>query len=133
MSAQIVLDASVAVKWFKAEADSPRAWELLERHGSGEIALHMPQQCAAETLAVVARRLSPLIALDAWSALTAARVTLHPLDDFLVQEALRQMGSLGCEFYDALAPALAVRLEAQLVSADRTTHADFARVTLLGI
>jgi len=38
---------------------------------------------------------------------------------------------LDCSFYDALAPALALRLDAQLYSADRRAHGEWPEVVLL--
>ncbi|MDP2233135.1 MAG: PIN domain-containing protein [Actinomycetota bacterium] len=128
---RVVVDASVGVKWFKEETGSEDAWGLLEQHGRFEIEMHIPNQCAGEVLAVVARSDGPAGSVQAWVALDMAGVHRHDLDDALMREARRQMETLGCDLYDALAPALASLLDAQLVSADRRAHGRYPEVHLL--
>jgi predicted nucleic acid-binding protein len=127
----VVVDASVAVKWFKAESGSDEAWELLERHARGEIDVHIPAQCLGEVLAVVTRTDGPAEALAAWVALDMASVHCHGFDDSLLREAQHQIAALRCDLYGALAPALAHNLEATLYSADRRAHGRYPGVMLL--
>lgn len=57
----LVLDASVALKWFfrsrPAEADTGAALALLHAVGSGAVTLHQPVHFVAEVAAVLAREL----------------------------------------------------------------------------
>jgi predicted nucleic acid-binding protein len=131
MGRPVVVDASVGVKWFRVEAASPQAWELLERHAEGEIDIHLPAQCMGEILAVVARSTGASGATQAWVALDMARLEQHGFSDALLHEARRQTDGLGCVFYDALAPALAVLMGADLYSADKRAHGAFPGVRLL--
>jgi len=131
MGRPVVIDASVGVKWFRTEAASAAAWQLLERHAEGEIDIHLPAQCMGEILAVVARSSGPTGPIRAWVALDMAKLEQHGFSDELLHEARRQMYVLGCVFYDALAPALASLLGAELYSADKRAHGDYPGVTLL--
>ncbi len=131
MGRSVVVDASVGVKWFRTEFASEQAWQLLERHASGEIDLHLPVQCMGEILAVVARSQSASAALRAWVALDMTGFEQHGFSDELLHEARRQTDALGCVFYDALAPALASLLGAEFYSADKRAHGDFPGVRLL--
>ena len=45
---------------------------------------------------------------------------------------LDQAAALGCDIYDACAPAIATLVGADLYSADRQAHAAFPGVTLIG-
>jgi len=54
------------------------------------------------------------------------------LDDAVATAAFEQCKSLGCSFYDALAPAIAARSGAALVSADVRARSGFGGVVLLG-
>ena len=60
------------------------------------------------------------------------RVSVVEVGGELVHEALVVSERLGCNFYDALAPALASRLDAGLCSADRRAHGEWPEVMLLG-
>jgi predicted nucleic acid-binding protein len=61
-----------------------------------------------------------------------AGVTVACVDDELVTEALLVADELRCDYYDALAPALAQLLGGTLVSADRKAHGAVRGVVLLG-
>jgi predicted nucleic acid-binding protein len=131
MGHPVVVDASVGVKWFRVEGASSQAWELLERHAEGEVDIHVPTQRMGEILAVVARSSGTSGAIRAWVALDMARLEQHGFSDALLHEARRQTDALGCVFYDALVPALAVLLGADLYSGDKGAHGAFPGVKLL--
>jgi predicted nucleic acid-binding protein len=132
VSGDVVLDASVAVKWIREEPGSAAARDLLRRHVLGELRIWMPEQCVAELLAVVRRTLGPTLAVETWRQLRRARLAVAPLNDGLVERAARICAKTGCAFYDALAPALAETLGSGLVSADRRAHSEWPGVELLG-
>jgi len=129
----VVLDASVGVKWFRDEVGSAQAHAILREHADGLIALHAAEHFTVETLAVVNRLFGPAAIIPAWDAIMLVDVETHPLTSELVGEAARQCALLGCTFYDALAPALAVLLGGELVSADMRAHGAFERVRILGV
>lgn len=126
-----VLDASVGVKWFTPESGQEAALGLIDRAAHGEISLVAPAHFAHEVLAVVARHYTPADVPAAWERLCAAGLALLPLSDGIVREAARQSELLGRSFYDALAPACAVLLDATLASADARAHGAFPGVFLV--
>jgi len=118
MSRVVVIDASVGVKWFRDESNSDVARDLVARSASGSIEIFAPENVGTEILAAVRREYVGSRICDAWRYLNDVPVHLRPLDDELVDAAAALVDSLGCSFYDALAPALAQLLKAQFVSAD---------------
>jgi predicted nucleic acid-binding protein len=128
----LALDASAGVKWFRSEAGSDAARQMLVDALAGEVTLVAPVHFAHEVLSVVARRKCPEAAVEAWDDLVDAGVVLVPLDADLVREAAAQCAVLGCSFYDSLAPAVAARFDATLVSADARAHGAFPGVRIVG-
>ena len=129
---QVVLDASVGVKWFRAEPGSTDAQELLRRHGRGEIELVVPSLFVYEVIAVAARTMSAADARAFWERFMSWRLSVVEVGGALVDEALVVRNRLGCSFYDAVAPALASQLDARLCSADLRAHGEWPGVELLG-
>lgn len=126
-----VLDASVGVKWFKPESGQESALGLIERAARSELTLAAPVHFAHEVLAVVARYYTPADVPAAWERMAGAGLTLLPLTDDVIAEAAHQCELLGCSFYDSLAPACAVLLQATLASADARAHGAFPGVFLV--
>jgi predicted nucleic acid-binding protein len=129
---QVVLDASVGVKWFCAEAGSEDALELLRAHGADEIEIVVSSLFVWEIVAVAARSLSAEDAREFWERFVTWRVVVAEVGDSLVRDALAVRERLDCSLYDAVAPALASQLGAPLCSADRKAHAEWPGVQLLG-
>ncbi|TLM77152.1 MAG: type II toxin-antitoxin system VapC family toxin [Actinobacteria bacterium] len=128
---RVVLDASVGVKWFRNEPGSDDARELLEQAADADVALAAPTHFAHEVLSVVRRDFGPADIMNGWVR-TVDAVALAPLTREQVAEAAEQCEALGCSFYDALAPALASLLDAELVSADAAAHGAYPGVRLIG-
>lgn len=129
---RIVLDASVGVKWFRNEAGSAEAVELLRAHGTGEIELVVSSLFVYEVVAVATRTMSVANASTFWERCVSWRISVAEIGVPLVKTALAVRQRLGCSFYDALAPALAEHLDAQLCSADLRAHGEWPDVLLLG-
>ena len=127
-----VLDASVGVKWFRHERGSTAAIQLQQRSTLGEIRLAAPTHFVHEVLATVKREKRADAVLDAWERIKASGVTIIPLTDEVIAEAVRQCEALGCSFYDSLAPACASLLGATLASADARAHGAYPEVLLIG-
>jgi predicted nucleic acid-binding protein len=132
MSREVVFDASAAVKWVRAETGSGQAMGMLQAHMDGELRIWMPENCVTELLGVVARQRGPGAAERTWTTLEESGVSRVSLSAELVAECARQCESLGCSFYDALAPGLAVLVGGTLVSADSRAHRAFPGVHLIG-
>lgn len=129
--ARYVLDASVGVKWFRRETGSDAARLLQQRSTLGEVRLAAPTHFVHEVLATVKRENSADVVMEAWQIIKASGLAIVPLTDEVIAEAARQCELLGCSFYDSLAPACAVLLDATLASADRRAHGAFPGVLLI--
>lgn len=127
----VVLDASVGVKWFRREAGSADAALLLQQAAEGSLRLAAPVHFAHEFLSVLKRELGPAAVPEGWEYLERVGMELFPSTRESVAEAAAQCEALDCSFYDALAPALASLLGAELVSADARSHGAYPRVRII--
>jgi len=128
----IVLDASVGVKWFKAEAGHEDARALLDALAAGEIDVAVPAVFPHEVLDVARRLYGADDARALWERLDAAGIVVAGVDGALLAATIDVAASLGCTLYDAAAPALAARLGCPLVSADARAHRRIQGVRLIG-
>ena len=124
MPQPLVVDASVAVKWFVVEADSDRALELARLAARRTVTLHAPDiwvsECANAIwkVAVKLRHMDRRAAHDAVTQLVTV-----PIRDAASRALLPRAYAIAVEWtitvYDALYLALAQALETQVVTADR--------------
>lgn len=128
----VVLDSSVGVKWIKPETGRAEALALLEEHREGRIRIVVAALFLHEVVGVAVRHGGPAVGAYVWRSLRKADLTVVGLDDTVATAAFEQCTSLSCSFYDALAPAIAARSGATLVSADVRAHSGFDGVVLLG-
>jgi predicted nucleic acid-binding protein len=117
----VVIDSSVAFKWFDAtEAGADVAGHLLDAHGRDEIALVAPAHLPIEIVNAFACRGGTLErTLGVIEDLTAVDLLLAPVDDTLLADAARIASAERIALYDAAFIALAARLDCELVTADR--------------
>jgi predicted nucleic acid-binding protein len=120
----VVLDASVAAKWlvWAGEPLEAEALGLLKQRNEGQIDFVVPDLFWAEIGSVIWKaahrgRCSLDRAGDSVRALQAYDLATAPSDDLLA-EALRIARQYGRSFYDSLYVALAVSLQATLITAD---------------
>jgi predicted nucleic acid-binding protein len=128
----VILDASVGVKWFKDEAGSGAARDLYLQAVSGAVRLAAPTHFAHEVLSVVKREMGPRAIVEGWKHIQDSGIAIIPLTSEVVTEAAVQCEALGCSFYDALSPACAALLGAELASADARAHGAYPDVLLIG-
>jgi predicted nucleic acid-binding protein len=128
----VVLDASVGVLWFRSGAGSAAAYRLLEREADGTIDLVVPMNFVYEVLECVRRDFGVGGPAAAFEHLQLSDISVAPLSAELVREAASMSDVLGCSLPEALAPALATMLEADLVSADERAHGRYPGVRLIG-
>jgi predicted nucleic acid-binding protein len=128
----LVLDASVGVLWFRGAYGSPEAFRLLEKQADGAADLVVPVNFVYEVLECVRRDFGASGPAAAFERLRLADIGVAPLTADLVREASSVSDALGCSFPEALAPALATILEADLVSADARAHGAYPGVRLIG-
>ena len=117
---RLVVDASVAVKWFLPESsrepDADRAIALLHAIREGQVDLVQPPHWLAEVAAVITR-LRPEIAAEAIDLLDAMEFETSA-DAELYKRASRIAKQLDQHLFDTLYHALALANDALLVTAD---------------
>jgi predicted nucleic acid-binding protein len=131
-----VIDASVAIKWFVEETDSPAAHRLLDAHASGEASLVAPDLLVYEVANVLLHH--PALTI---SERQRDIERLYDLDLELVapsvdvvQATVEVAATKHMTFYDALYVQLARHLELPFYTADQKLIAkvrDFAFVRSL--
>lgn len=114
----LVIDASVAVKWFVHEADSDRALELLPL----PIELFAPSLLLLEVARALQRHatagvFAPRLVASGLSDLRKSLKRIVPLED-LVDEALRLAQEIRHPIYDCVYLTLAKRTGARMITAD---------------
>ncbi len=116
----VVIDASVAVKWFildsDAERDLAQATALLRSLRAGEMAALQPPHWIAETLAVVAR-IRPRRTDAAITILGSVAAAIDP-GAAVYKRAAEIAKSTKTHLFDALYHAVALERGATLVTAD---------------
>jgi predicted nucleic acid-binding protein len=130
--AVLVLDASVGVKWFRAEQGSDAAWDLLASHRSGEVILAVDTLFMYEVLGALSRTLTSTHMDDVWKDLSVWNLAVVPVSQRLVVAATAQREALACSLYDAFSAGLASLLRCQLVSADARAHGGYPNVRIIG-
>jgi predicted nucleic acid-binding protein len=131
----VVIDSSVAFKWFDAsELGSDVAVELLREHRRDETALLAPAHLHLEVInTLVSRKVCRDEIELAIGFLADADLLIAPVDDELLVDAARIAHAERIDLYDATFIALASRLDAELVTADRRQAATCScRVRFIG-
>lgn len=123
-STALVVDASIAVKWFVPETDSLAALRIRESHMSGEVSLFAPDLLTYE-LANALRFKSSLTNND----IEAGIESLFNLDVALIAPTTRSISqaaslarTLDISIYDATYLVLARDLDCRLVTSDRALY-----------
>jgi predicted nucleic acid-binding protein len=132
----LVIDTSVAVKWYVSQGEDhvEAAWSLLQDHHAERCVLAAPAHLRLELMNVLKNRgYTGSMLLDACDRLDLAFLEWHDLDGALVRAAAGLAAHHNLTLYDAAFAALALALDAELVTADRRLAASGAgRVRLLG-
>jgi predicted nucleic acid-binding protein len=118
----LVIDASVAVKWFATHGEDSiaEATGLLEAHGEGQVALVGPALLVHELMHVLRRRRREVSDLPAaMDGFFDAGLVLVPPDRELMISAARLCAERTISTSDATYAALALALDCELVTADR--------------
>ncbi len=115
-----VVDASVAVKWFVDEPDSPAARNLLQAHAAGTDLLVAPDLLVYEVANVLLhnRTFSPPDIRRCVEQLYEAEVELVVPSLDVVTDTVALAAAKGLSFYDALYVQLAHHLGLPLCTAD---------------
>lgn len=133
---RLILDTSVTTKWFATERESHvgEAWALLGDHLAGSRLIAAPAHMRLELLnALKSRGFDEDGLLTAALRLEQARLEWYPVDAGLAHAAASIAARHRLTLYDAAFAALAVRLDAELVTADvRLAESGACRVRVLG-
>jgi len=123
MSRVVVVDSSVAVKWFVLEDEDPdvgAALELLRRHREAQVVLNAPSLLRLEVLDALRFGGLDREGLRAVAeSLEAMRLDWHDTDAEFSANAAEIAVGYGLTVYDSVFVALALRLDAELITADR--------------
>ncbi len=116
----LVVDASVVVKWFLEEAGSDRAGALRDDFAAEDVTLHAPEILPFEVMSALcgSGAYSEEKTLQAQLALEQAGFRIHRFSDELARRAVHLVYERRLTIYDAAYLALARVLPARLVTAD---------------
>lgn len=131
----VVIDTSVVLKWFHPDEDgASAAIELLREHERDETVLVAPADLPIEVINVLTYRGAGIDEAEhAVRLLTDLGLLIAPVDESLLVDAARIANTEKIALYDAAFVALAARLDAELVTADRRQAATTScRVRLIG-
>ena len=119
-AAEVVVDASIIVKWFVEEEGSDKSLKLRDRYIEGEIRIIAPELMIFETLnALYYKRLFSEEELKQISeALEAYSFTLYPLRGKYASKAIEVAFKNDITIYDASYIALAIIRNTQMYTAD---------------
>ena len=117
----VVIDSSVAFKWFDAsEPGASVAESLLREHQRDDVALLAPALLLADVVNVLVSRRTPIADVErAIGFLADVDLLIAPVDAALLTSAAQIASTEGVALYDATFIALAALLDAELVTADR--------------
>jgi predicted nucleic acid-binding protein len=132
----VLVDSSVAVKWFLSEREAhvDLAWTLLESHLAEGRVIHVPDHLRLEVLnALLHRGLAHDDLQTAARALDGFRLCWHRDSAHRAGAAAAIAVAHDLTLYDAAFAALALELDAELVTADRRLATSGAcRLRMLG-
>ena len=116
----VVVDASVAVKWFLSadESSVDEAAALLAQHAAGDIRLVAPALIVHELMGVFVRRLRGPQVAEALDAFYDAGVHLISPDHALMARAAELASQCQLSAFDSAYAAVAASLECTLATAD---------------
>lgn len=115
----VVVDASVATKWYVPEAHAAAAFRLLD----SEFILYAPDLLRTELANVLWKKvrrqeITPEEAMEILTAFASLPIEIYP-SDVLIVPALEIAVALNRTVYDSLYLALAVAVNGVLITADR--------------
>jgi predicted nucleic acid-binding protein len=119
---RLVVDASVAIKWYVPEVYSQPAVKLLARQSAGDVSLHVPDLFFSEFGNIMWKKMrlgefGIEVAQGIVEALTRVFKTAHRSESFL-PSAVDLAHATGRTVYDSVYLALAALLDCELVTAD---------------
>jgi predicted nucleic acid-binding protein len=121
---EIVLDSSVAVKWFSTEIKSVEALKLLDSYIQGSVELTVPEVLFCEV--GNALRYKPDYDTQKWKTALAQLFNLRMKVTHLTEDLITRTGEIAYDekvtFYDALPVAIAEHKKTVCITADEETQ-----------
>ena len=120
LPAEVVIDASCAIKWFTEETDTALALRLRDAYQQSKVELYAPDLMAYEVAnALRFKPRTPPKLLEEWIVdLFEMQIVLLPPTEDLLRQAAVLSQKWETSVYDAVYLALAESLGLQLVTAD---------------
>ncbi len=121
---KLVIDASVAAKWFNQEEFTDRAVEIKDGHVRGEVELIAPSHLVYEVGNSIHRnpQMTDEDARDSISALAGLEIALLPPDAPRLSRTMEISRQRRVSFYDAAYIQAAEEADAALITADEVQH-----------
>lgn len=121
---KVVIDTSVAVKWFIKERGSQKAVKLLEDYKDKLIRIMAPEIISLELANALyfAARFKGKILKEALGSFYRLNLSLIPLSEPFLQESSIYMQKFNIGIYDALFITLAEKEKIPLITADKKHH-----------
>lgn len=118
---RIILDASVALKWFHAETDTPRAETIRQAMLEGTLSVQVPTLILYELTNALVWKLkaNPTLAIEMLQTIEIFPWYLVPPSSQLLTTAAIIASQYKISVYDATYVALALREKITLVTADQ--------------
>lgn len=130
---KLVIDASVALKWFAQETGTPEARVILQKIFWGLIEVSVPNLFVYEVTNSLwkSKKFNTDDISDAVETIYNSPIELFALDKLLALAAVRFMSDYNLTFYDASYVALAQILQAPLLTADLKHHKKIKEIEVL--
>jgi len=118
---ELVLDASVIMKWFLPEKLSSKAIEFRQQHLSGKITLSAPCLLPFEIINALATKsqIEKKVVLQAAKVFYFTKIKEHSLNESLANTTVLMVKKYGLSAYDASYVALAKKLSCKFITADK--------------
>lgn len=130
---RVVVDASVAVKWFSKEENSDKAESLLNMNHLSQLSIYAPNLLIYETGNALwkGKKIDHDILINDMDVLFDSNIEFIPLDKSLIQSAASLMPKYDLTFYDAAYVGLACILKTPLVTANIKGHEKIKEVEII--
>ena len=118
---ELVVDASVVLKWFLTEEGSSKALQIRRRHLEGELILSAPSLLVIEIANALATKsgANSEAVISALKVFYYTKVRLYPITRKLIQKASLVAVERKITVYDALYVVLAESLGCRFITSDK--------------
>ena len=119
----LIVDASVAVKWFLNEENSDKASKIKDEHISGKIVIIVPDLFFLEVINTLRyKKLNPKKILYTNKSLWEFQLSIHKIDYFLMEKIIDIAIKNNISVYDAVYVAISQLYGVPLVTADKKLY-----------